>query len=85
MATHWLARGVAPQVVSARLGHSSVAFTMQVYGHVLPGQQAAAAAEMADDLVRRGNRTAIGGASEVAKPGETSNSEQLTNLPKTPL
>jgi len=31
-------------VVSERLGHSSVAFTMQVYQHVLPGMQADAAA-----------------------------------------
>jgi hypothetical protein len=30
-------------VVSERLGHSSVAFTMQVYQHVLPGMQADAA------------------------------------------
>ena len=31
-------------MVSERLGHSSVAFTMQVYQHVLPGMQADAAA-----------------------------------------
>ena len=31
------------KVVSERLGHANVAFTMNVYQHVLPGMQAAAA------------------------------------------
>jgi len=35
--------GVPPKVVSERLGHASVAFTMQVYQHILPGMQADAA------------------------------------------
>jgi integrase len=43
-ATLLLKEGVPPKVVSERLGHSSVAFTMQVYQHVLPGMQADAAA-----------------------------------------
>lgn len=43
MATAWLAEGIVPNVVSERLGHANVAFTMQVYGHVLPHQQANAA------------------------------------------
>jgi len=42
-ATLLLKEGVAPHVVSQRLGHSSVAFTLQVYAHVLPGQQSEAA------------------------------------------
>jgi integrase len=42
-ATLLLKEGVAPHVVSLRLGHSSVAFTLQVYAHVLPGQQSEAA------------------------------------------
>ncbi len=46
-ATHLLAAGVNPKVVSERLGHASVAFTLDVYGHVLPGQQADAAAAAA--------------------------------------
>jgi hypothetical protein len=32
-----------PHVVSRRLGHASVAFTLHVYSWVLPGQQRAAA------------------------------------------
>jgi hypothetical protein len=34
-------------VTSERLGHASVAFTLDVYGHVLPGQQADAASAVA--------------------------------------
>jgi len=33
--------------VSERLGHSSVSFTLDVYAHVMPGQQADAAAAVA--------------------------------------
>ena len=46
-ATHLLAAGVNVRVVSERLGHASTAFTLDVYGHVLPGQQAEAAAAAA--------------------------------------
>ena len=42
-ATQLLAAGVNPRVVSERLGHADVAFPLQTYGHVLPGQQRAAA------------------------------------------
>jgi integrase len=46
-ATHLLAAGVNARIVSERLGHSTVAFTLGVYGHVMPGQQADAAAAVA--------------------------------------
>jgi integrase len=46
-ATHLLAAGVNPKIVSDRLGHASVAFTLDTYGHVLPGQPAAAVAAVA--------------------------------------
>jgi integrase len=46
-ATHLLAVGVGIKIVSERLGHASVAFTLDCYGHVLPGQQASAAAAAA--------------------------------------
>lgn len=46
MATQWLAAGVSPHIVSERLGHTSVAFTLQTYGHVLPHQQGNAAGPM---------------------------------------
>ena len=45
-----LKAGVPLKVVSERLGHSTPAFTMATYQHVLPGMQAAAAATFADIL-----------------------------------
>lgn len=43
-ATILLQQNVHPKVVSERLGHASIAFTMTVYQHVMPGMQAEAAA-----------------------------------------
>ncbi len=37
-----IASGVNIKTVSARLGHASTSFTLDVYGHVLPGNQVAA-------------------------------------------
>lgn len=42
-ATLMLKSGVHPKVVSERLGHASVAFTLDTYSHVVPGLQEAAA------------------------------------------
>ncbi len=47
-ATILLKAKVPVKVVSERLGHSSPAFTMTVYQHVLPGMQADAAATFSD-------------------------------------
>ena len=41
-ATMLLKQGVHPKIVSERLGHSKVAFTLDRYSHVLPGLQEAA-------------------------------------------
>ena len=49
-ATLLLKAGVNPKVVSERLGHSSVAFTLDTYAHVMPGMQAEAA-ELLSQLV----------------------------------
>jgi integrase len=46
-ATLLLAAGVDPKVASERLGHHSVAFTLDVYSHVVPGMQAEAAEKIA--------------------------------------
>jgi integrase len=46
-ATHLLAAGTNVKVVSERLGHATVGFTLDTYGHVMPGQQADAAAAVA--------------------------------------
>ena len=46
------AAGIHPKVVSERLGHSTVAFTMDVYSHAVPSMEAEAA-EVIANLVRR--------------------------------
>ena len=56
-ATLLLKAAVPVKVVSERLGHANVAFTMNVYQHVLPGMQAAAA-ETFSDLLRTERRKA---------------------------
>jgi integrase len=46
-ATHALQAGVHPKVVSERLGHSSIAITLDIYSHVLPSLQREAAERVA--------------------------------------
>jgi integrase len=45
-ATQLLAAGARPEVVTKRLGHSSVAFTLSTYAHVYEGDQRAALKRM---------------------------------------
>jgi integrase len=45
-ATLMLSVGIHPKIVSERLGHSSIEMTVDTYSHVLPGLQAAAAAQL---------------------------------------
>jgi integrase len=54
-ATIALRAGVSPKIVSERLGHASVGFTLDTYCHAVPGWQAEAAATVAD-LVFGGQR-----------------------------
>lgn len=49
-ATIMLGAGINPKVVSESLGHSSVAFTLDTYAHVLPGMGRAAADVMGNLL-----------------------------------
>ena len=42
-ATLMLKAGVHPKVVSERLGHASIGITLDIYSHVMPGMQEAAA------------------------------------------
>jgi integrase len=49
-ATHLLASGVHPKIVQERLGHATVAITLDLYSHVLPGMQADAASRVDDAL-----------------------------------
>ena len=48
-ATLMLKQGIHPRVVQERLGHASIAITLDVYSHVTPGLQEAAARRF-DDL-----------------------------------
>ena len=45
-----LKQGVHPKVVSERLGHAGIAITLDLYSHVAPGLQQAAAAKF-DEIV----------------------------------
>jgi len=45
-ASFLLGAGVNVKVVSERLGHASVAFTLDTYAHVMPGMQESAAEEL---------------------------------------
>jgi len=45
-ATHLLAGGVHPKIVQERLGHSTIAVTMDIYSHVTPGMQNEAVAKL---------------------------------------
>ena len=49
-ATILLQQGVHPKIVQERLGYSSVATTLDIYSHVLPGLQEAAARRFDEGL-----------------------------------
>lgn len=50
-----LKQGVHPKVVSERLGHASIAITLDTYSHVAPGMQEAAAKGFDAIMVRKYN------------------------------
>lgn len=45
-ASQMLAAGVHPKIASERLGHSTIAITLDLYSHVMPGMQADAAEQV---------------------------------------
>ena len=45
-----LRQGVHPKVVQERLGHSTIAVTLDIYSHVMPGLQEAAALKFEQEL-----------------------------------
>ena len=53
-ATAMLASGIHPKIAQERLGHSTIAITMDLYSHVMPNMQADAVATMDDALLRAG-------------------------------
>jgi len=52
-----LLRGVAPKIISEALGHSSVAFTMDTYSHIIEGMQSDAMALLDEVLPAGKNRS----------------------------
>ena len=50
----WIASGANVKAVSMRAGHTSVAFTLDRYGHLYPDQDAALASRL-DQMVATGN------------------------------
>jgi integrase len=63
-ATHLLHQGVNPKIVQERLGHSSPAFTLAVYSHVVPGMQEQAARRLAERLLGSDPEVGIAGDSK---------------------
>jgi integrase len=52
-ATLMLKAGIHPKIVSERLGHTKVGITLDIYSHILPGLQEAAAERFDKMLERR--------------------------------
>jgi integrase len=50
-ASHMLASNIHPKVVQERLGHSSIAITLDIYSHLMPNIQEGAASTV-DDVLR---------------------------------
>ena len=50
-----LLRGAKPKVISEALGHASVAFTMDVYSHIIEGMQSDAMALLDEILPKAKN------------------------------
>jgi len=48
--------GVHPKIVSERLGHPTAAFILDIYSHVVPGLQEAAAKLFDENLTKTTNR-----------------------------
>jgi len=75
-ATLMLKAGVHPKVVSERLGHANIGITLDIYSHVLPGLQEAAAEKF--------DRIFEGDANENSDPSVSkmlANTEDLASRP----
>ena len=59
-ATILLQQGVNPKIVQERLGHSSVSTTLDIYSHVLPGLQEAAARQFDEDFENEVHQKNVG-------------------------
>jgi len=61
-----LLRGAKPKVISEALGHSSVAFTMDVYSHIIEGMQEDAMALLDEVLPAGVNKNSVANLSPIA-------------------
>ena len=57
-ASHMLAANIHPKIVQERLGHSSIAITMDIYSHLMPNMQGDAAKAVDGAMRRALNRPA---------------------------
>lgn len=69
-ATLALRAGVPAKIVSERLGHATVAFTLDQYTHAVPGMQAEAARQVAALVFGEGSVAGNPGLPVVEQPGE---------------
>ena len=58
-------------MIQERLGHSSVAFTMNTYAHVSPGMQKQAASQFDDAVISKGLVSAISHVDGIIKSKDT--------------
>jgi site-specific recombinase XerD len=56
-----LKQGVHPKVVGERLGHATVSITLDIYSHVTPGLQEAAARGFEESLATPNEATPVAG------------------------
>jgi integrase len=64
-AEHLLTSGVHPKIAQERLGHATVAITLDLYSHLLPGMQAEVASRV-DEALRQALDKRHGAAKGVA-------------------
>ena len=53
-----LKQGAHPKIVQERLGHSTISVTLDIYSHVAPGLQEAAANRFDEAITNKYNKTA---------------------------
>ncbi len=83
-ATAALKAGIPAKVVSERLGHSTAAFTLQVYSHVIPGMDEQAAGAVAALIFGPEGPVSEADAPESAPDQEQTPLENDTDLGKSP-
>ena len=78
-ATAALKAGISPKIISERLGHSTAAFTLQTYTHVIPGMDEAAANTVAALILAEDQPESASGIAVVHKLGHNGDQEAPRN------